>query len=195
MFSKILPTVLALVILVSACQQKKEKANEQKLTDELKASGLFTDSSALTNMPTYSSDDAGSSTLYDRAFENAPPLIPHSIIDFVPITTNSNLCLNCHTPKNAKDIGATSIPGTHFTNYRPGLIKENGLVKVDAKQNEVVAISLGENLDMARYNCTECHVPQAKVEVDVENYFTPDFRDTLTKKKSNLQKTMMEGVK
>lgn len=187
--------MLAIFMLISACQNKKEKSNEQKMRDGLKASGLFTDSSALTKMPSYNSTNAGFSTLYDRSFENAPPLIPHTITGFVPITTNSNLCLSCHTPKNAKAIGAISIPETHFTNYRPGLIEEDGLVKVNAGQNEVVAKSLGDNLDLARYNCTQCHVPQAEVQIDVENYFTPEFRNALAKKKSNLEKNMAEGVK
>ena len=42
-----------------------------------------------------------------RSYENAPPLIPHSVKGLLPITKDNNACLGCHDPKVAKSVGAT----------------------------------------------------------------------------------------
>ena len=87
------------------------------------------------------------------------------------------------------------MPQTHFTNFRPDLVQKDGLYQVDAATNEIVSIELGTELNMARYNCTQCHATQANITVDFENYFTPDFRNGRSKKSSNLSKNIGEGVK
>jgi cytochrome c-type protein NapB len=129
-----------------------------------------------------------------RSFENSPPLIPHTIVGFVPIKTNSNICLGCHIPAVAAALKATAIPKSHFTDYRPEIIIVDGLYKVNAEEGTMVAKDLGSNLNKARYNCTQCHVPQAKVTVFVENMFDPNFRSEEDAKRSNLIETMGEGL-
>ena len=50
-------------------------------------------------------DSPGSNELFERSYENAPPLIPHSLDGLLPITIESNACLSCHDVGVAKDMG------------------------------------------------------------------------------------------
>jgi cytochrome c-type protein NapB len=49
-------------------------------------------------------------------------------------------------------------------------------------------------LYQGRFNCSQCHAPQANVKPLVENSFTPDFKDDKLKGKSNLVDVINEGV-
>ena len=51
----------------------------------------------------------GQAKRFLRAYENAPPQIPHSIEGLFSITLKNNACLNCHIPDVAKQIGATPL--------------------------------------------------------------------------------------
>lgn len=194
MTAKNFTLVFATLLLLASCNMKK-KGEDFDVSKSLGYAELMTDSTTLANMPVYSTTDAGVSTNIERAFENAPPMIPHKINMFIPITTTSNLCFSCHKPENAKNIGATPMPNTHFTNYRPEMIEEEGIYINTVEANEVVQKEMGEELNLARYNCTQCHAPQADVTIDIENYFTPEFRKASGKDKSNLDANMTEGVK
>lgn len=121
----------------------------------------------------------GQAKRFARSYENAPPLIPHSIEGLVPITKNNNACLGCHDPKVAKSVGATPLPPTHFIDFFQ-LIK-----------GKVVKLN---KLDPARWNCVQCHVPQANAKPLVKNTFKPDYRNPETKKRSLFYKSIMEGV-
>lgn len=142
----------------------------------------------------YSAGAPGTVGNIERSFENSPPMIPHTIVGFVPIKANSNICLGCHVPVVAAALKATAIPKSHFTDYRPKIIEENGLYRVDAEEGTMVAKDLGSNLNKARYNCTQCHVPQAKITVFVDNNFDPNFRSEEDAKRSNLSEKMGEGL-
>jgi len=82
---------------------------------------------------------------FKKSFVTAPPMIPHSVEGMVPIKVGKNMCLNCHMPQNAKALGVTPIPKSHF--------KSDG------------------RLSGRRYFCTTCHTPQAKVPLAVKNKF------------------------
>lgn len=142
----------------------------------------------------YSAGAPGTVGNIERSFENSPPMIPHTIVGFVPIKANSNICLGCHVPVVAAALKATAIPKSHFTDYRPKIIEENGLYRVDAEEGTMVAKDLGSNLNKARYNCTQCHVPQAKITVFVDNNFDPNFRSEEDANRSNLSEKMGEGL-
>lgn len=142
----------------------------------------------------YSAGAPGTVGNIERSFENSPPMIPHTIVGFVPIKANSNICLGCHVPVVAAALKATAIPKSHFTDYRPKIIEENGLYRVDAEEGTMVAKDLGSNLNKARYNCTQCHVPQAKITVFVDNKFDPNFRSEEDANRSNLSEKMGEGL-
>ncbi|WP_375087944.1 nitrate reductase cytochrome c-type subunit [Shewanella youngdeokensis] len=85
----------------------------------------------------------------DSSYVFQPPLIPHHIRSY-EVSLNANKCLACHGWKNAKQMGATKISVTHFTN----------------RNDEVLA-----DVSPRRYFCLQCHVPQADAKPLVENTF------------------------
>jgi cytochrome c-type protein NapB len=100
----------------------------------------------------YSDKAPNKSGVLPRAYEGAPPQVPHSIDEFLPIKADANSCLGCHDKpalmgKRMKGI-ATSMPESHYTS-------------VDGKWQR----------NNNRYVCTTCHVPQANVEELVGNSF------------------------
>jgi len=90
-----------------------------------------------------------------RYYDDAPPMIPHAVNTYVPITGTNNMCLGCHNlpakvgqPKVAGS--PTPMPASH---YQDPWGETKGADKVSG----------------ARYNCTECHAGQADVKPLVEN--------------------------
>lgn len=120
-------------------------------------------------------EEAGTSTKFERAFENSPPLIPHDITGMLPIARTENLCMDCHMPKEAVSIGATPIPRSHLTDFVTGKDLEGELAG-------------------SRYNCMQCHVIQTQLTPAVENIFKGGFRDDESHYKSNLIDNLNEGV-
>ncbi|MCF6169537.1 MAG: nitrate reductase cytochrome c-type subunit [Bacteroidales bacterium] len=155
---------------------------------------IMGDESVLTDMPEYTKIRSGESKTIDRSYENAPPLIPHRVGGFLPIKVEDNKCLRCHMPDKAPEFKATPLPKTHFTSYRPVVVEEDGKYRVDAMEGEVVEKDLG-HFNGAMFNCSQCHVPQAEVTVDIPNNFDPDYRQSNGKSKSNLKDKMGEGVR
>ncbi|MEA3477051.1 MAG: nitrate reductase cytochrome c-type subunit [Bacteroidota bacterium] len=189
-------TLLLAVAMLMACQEDTKESNW--VADEdiaMTSEELLTDESPLGDMPIYIETEEGESESFNRAFENAPPMIPHKTRGLVPITIDNNLCVRCHMPDKSREIGSTPLPQSHFTAYRPELTEKDGLFQVDAEENEVVMEDLDGKLSAAMFNCTMCHAPQAEVTVDIENLFTPAFRKSNGKSKSNLSDVIDEGVK
>jgi cytochrome c-type protein NapB len=89
-----------------------------------------------------------------RAWDGAPPQVPHKIDAFVPITTGKNLCVNCHDKpgmigkKKVKGI-ATPMSEAHYVKADDGKLARSG----------------------GRYTCTQCHTPQAQVNDLITNTF------------------------
>jgi len=99
----------------------------------------------------------GTDPVYKRAYPGAPPQIPHNIEWVTPVKAAVNYCLNCHSnpaslsqPLQGKP---TPIPPSHYTDLRHAPDK------------------VSKKLVGARYVCTQCHVPQADVELLVKNRF------------------------
>ncbi|MDP2326251.1 MAG: nitrate reductase cytochrome c-type subunit [Gammaproteobacteria bacterium] len=86
----------------------------------------------------------------ERTFEQQPPLISHTTVNFDEITLEENQCLSCHDLANYKKKEAPKIGEKHF-------------VDADGKVQEVV-VGL-------RYVCTQCHVSQTNASPLVENTF------------------------
>ncbi len=199
----LLTSIVATMILVS-CGGNDEANTDTKegVRSEASANKLgfinsdveSNDGDALSEMPQYSKAPAGTAERIDRAFENAPPMIPHMTEGFFPITKDNNICLTCHMPDKSEAVGSVAIPQSHFTDYRPNLIKSGEKYVVDAEEGEVVAKKLNK-LSPARYNCSQCHVPQANVTVDIKNTFESVFRNKDSKNSSNLNENIDEGVK
>jgi len=122
----------------------------------------------------YTAEDPGDSELVDRAFENSPPIIPHTVEDLLPITVDDNQCIECHLPEMAADVGATAVPASHLYDIR----RDKQL----------------DGLNPANFYCTLCHAPQAQTDPLVANNFEPYWRAQERLKSSDLLDQLNEGV-
>lgn len=95
----------------------------------------------------------GGNARLPRAYDGAPPLIPHSLDGFVPIALSENTCLLCHQTGSTDPADPPQVPRSHLTDFRraPDVVRET--------------------LAGARWNCTACHVVQSDAPVLVENRF------------------------
>lgn len=100
----------------------------------------------------YRQADPFSAGVLPRAYVGAPPQVPHSLDGLLPITRDSNACVSCH--QQPAQVGKkkvkgqpTPLPKSHYTDVR------------------------NNALHMGRYNCTQCHTPQADVKNLVGNTF------------------------
>ncbi len=173
MFSKktLITATTLIALFVTGCAMTSSVSEESL---GLRKTDLYSENTTTPDQTTYSTAAAGESKVYERAFENAPPMISHDIEGMLPITTNNNSCLGCHDPAVASAVGATSVPKSHMFNMR--------------KQSVMTTVS------NARYSCTQCHAPQSDNEPLVENTFTPDFRAKDGMKSSNLLDNLNEGI-
>jgi len=187
--------LLALIVMIG-CQDNSQE--NRWMADEdiaMSSDALLTDESPLGDMPVYIDTEEDKSESFIRAFENAPPMIPHKTRGLVPITLESNKCVQCHMPDKSDQIGSTPLPRSHFTAYRPAIVKKDGLIQSDAEANEVIMKDLEGKLSGAMFNCTMCHASQAIVSIDIANLFTPEFRRSNGDSRSNLADVMDEGVR
>lgn len=142
----------------------------------------------------------------ERAFQDAPPMIPHDVTGLIPIKIGDNQCLNCHMPEYASSMGATPIPASHFTNFRPvttlakdGEVEKNGHIIKNTSSEELKNVSIkptkNGKLYGGRYNCTQCHAPQDTGALAVPNNFQPDYVEKDGSSKSTWNGTkLMEGI-
>ena len=86
---------------------------------------------------------------FKRDWKLQPPLVPHKI-DKDQITLQANTCMKCHGPDTYKAEGAPKVADSHV------------IVAEDTK---------AETLNMKRYFCNQCHVPQLDANPLVENTF------------------------
>jgi len=187
----------------------KEDLGNKKVVDEtvlgLRKTSLF-EENVKPNDGKFNRPAPGASARFERAYVNAPPMIPHSVDGLLPITKDNNQCLGCHMPDVAKGVGATPIPPSHFTDYRPKtvlkdgeLVKEGKKVGLKGDIGNVGDIKLAKvkklnHLYQGRFNCSQCHAPQANVDTAVGNTFKPDGLTGEFKTHSNLVDMMNDGV-
>jgi len=189
----------------------KEDLGNKKEVDELilglRQTDLYSEEKETNPVKTdYSRPAPGQSTRFERAYVNAPPMIPHSVDGLLPIKQNNNQCIGCHMPESAKAMGATPIPVSHFTNYRPTtvykdgeLVKEGKTVGMNGELGNVSDIKVAkakksDKLYQGRFNCTQCHAPQSKTDTVVGNTFESDGLTDKLKGHSTLADAMNEGV-
>jgi len=160
---------------------KDDLGNKKVVTESvlgLRKTDIYSEEADTTGMKTeYSSDAPGTSQRIARAFQDAPPMIPHSVEGLLPIKAGDNQCLGCHMPDVAKGVGAIPIPKSHFTNFRP-THKFDGKQfskSIDNYKNEVAISKVSKKLSMARFNCSQCHAPQSKGDLAVSNTFEGGF--------------------
>jgi cytochrome c-type protein NapB len=105
-----------------------------------------------------SGSEPGNARILPRAFLGAPPLIGHEVASSLPILSSENKCIDCHDEQGewGMEIGKGDpipMPRSHYTDLRA----DDGVV-----HEQVVG---------ARYNCLQCHAPQANVKPLVANTF------------------------
>ncbi len=167
--SKLTLGLSALAILIVGCSSPTKTVSEESLG--LRKTNLYTESTTTGDMTKYSNAAAGTSKTINRAFQDAPPMIPHDVEGMLPITISNNQCVGCHMPDVASAMGATAIPVSHLMDFRPatGIAKDGRITKlgkvVDNTSSERLAnVSIKDNggqLVGARFNCTQCHAPQS----------------------------------
>lgn len=183
--------VFSALYAFAACNNTKEETiDEDKLgiivadvkseETNLKAKAKFVDAKP------------GTAETFNRSFENAPPLIPHTVEGFLPIKIDNNICMSCHMPDKVEETKAVAIPKMHFTNLRPSPKELDG--KYYLPQEDTLVREVKEELNMAYFNCSQCHVPQAEISVDIKNLFTPEFREEFGIEKSTLDKQFNDGL-
>lgn len=162
-------------MFLSVAQAVKEVLSEEELG--YRNAPLYTEEAAPPEVQ-YPTEPPGTGKRLSRAYENAPPQIPHSVEGLVPIKPGQNACLGCHMPDVAKSVGATPMSPTH---YKLDLFTKGG------KKEEL-------KIDPARYQCVMCHAPQANAKPLVKNVFKPEFRDPQAKERSTLFNRWKEGL-
>ena len=141
----------------------------------LRKTELYSEKTTTGEVTSYSKVAAGESKVLPRAFENAPPMIPHDVEGMMEITKESNACLTCHAPGVAEAVKATVVPASHM---------------YDLRTNKALP-----EVSQARYVCVSCHAPQSANEPLVQNNFKAEFRQKDGAVKTNLLDTLNEGVK
>ena len=189
---------------------KEDLGNKKTVTEStlgLRKADLYSEDTVTPNAADFDRPAPGSSTKFERAYVNAPPMIPHSVEGLLPITQSSNQCIGCHMPEAAKAMNATPIPVSHFTNYRPETVLKDGELLKEGKvvglgkdgignvSDIVVAkAKKSDKLYQGRFNCSQCHAPQAKIDTAVGNTFQSDGLTDELKSGSSLADAMNEGV-
>jgi cytochrome c-type protein NapB len=103
-------------------------------------------------------------------------------------------------PDVAPSMKATPIPPSHFASFRPKTkIGKNGEVIKEGKavsntSDIKTVMHKQDKLYQGRFNCSQCHAPQANIKPLVKNTFTPDFTTKNGAKRSNLIDVINEGV-
>ena len=124
----------------------------------------------------YNSAAPGTSNKIQRAFQDAPPMIPHDTTGMLPIQKDNNQCLQCHMPDVASAMGATPIPESHFLNMRPvNKIVDGKLVNGVNNLKNQISIKKQKTVYLGRFNCSQCHAPQSDAKLITENKFKPQY--------------------
>jgi cytochrome c-type protein NapB len=108
--------------------------------------------------PAYEAEDGapGEKPLPKRLSAELPPVIPHAIGDFLPITRDANMCIECHELPGPKRKGEpTPLPRSHYVDWRHD-------------QGRVLEKHAG-----ARWVCTACHVARTDAPPLVGNRYRP----------------------
>lgn len=122
---------LAAVVLSVGCAVSHEHAAYQKVS-----SMRGTDVSAADapfEAKAYQGKKPGQQQLVVRTFNGQPPVILHTLDNFDEITLEDNQCIECHGLAKYKEKGAPKMGVSHFKD---------------------------EKVDMTRWQCNTCHVPQ-----------------------------------
>jgi len=144
--------------LVAACAAPRREAAARPADAGIPADALGLSKTSVFAVPTPPAvkENAalpGDVPVVPRAFPGAPPVIPHDVRDFTPITAQQNACADCHATRVKTDGGPTPLPGSHYTDYR------------------LAPDRVGDKLVGTRWVCTACHVARTDAGPLVGNSF------------------------
>ena len=175
-------------------------ANAPKTVDDdtigLRKVDLLSEEKATPSETKYGTSAPMSGYKIERAYQNAPPMIPHDVDGMLDITPQNNACIGCHDAAVAESMGATSIPKSHYINFRPKdtLQDDGSFVKgVDNMKNET-SIKPIDTISNARFNCNACHAPQSTGELAVENTFEANYTRKDGKNKSTWDEVLTDDL-
>ena len=177
MIRKSIIVATSMVALISLGCAAEIASNDSAKELSLRKGDAFSEEGVVPAKTKYSDKAPGTSTKIPRAFQDAPPMIPHSVEGLLPITAKNNACTGCHMPEVAPSMKATPIPKSHFVNFRPKHKFDGKKFEksIDNYKNEVTISKPSDKLSMARFNCSQCHAPQSDTPLAVENTFKPVF--------------------
>ena len=87
-----------------------------------------------------------------RTFVGQPPLVPHEVDKYLPISQDDNACLECHI---TDELRGQKIPKAGVSHFSPTRKRADG----------------SPDIDMARFQCNNCHVPQVDARPLVDSLF------------------------
>lgn len=99
----------------------------------------------------------GDQKLIARTFSTQPPLIPHAVEKYEPITVEENACLECHITDELRGKKMPKMGKSHFS--------------VTAKAADGTPA-----VEMSRFQCNTCHVAQVDARELVENTFVGNVK-------------------
>jgi cytochrome c-type protein NapB len=91
----------------------------------------------------------GQPQLIARTFIGQPPMVPHTIDQYVPLTMEENACLECHLTKDLRGQPVPQMGESHFLKGKTGK----------------------QGVSMDRFQCDTCHVAQVDAKPLVDNKF------------------------
>jgi len=94
----------------------------------------------------------GQPTLIARTFVGQPPMVPHTVDQYVPLTMEENACLECHITDFLRGQPVPKMGESHFS-------------KTFKRRDGSPAVS------MDRFQCDTCHVPQVDAKPLVDSKF------------------------
>jgi cytochrome c-type protein NapB len=150
--STVLWLAVSLLLLLPAGANAGEPNKDSKHGNNLYFRDSSLESLAKQELATFPNTDAGESKNLERAFPDAPPQIPHTLEDMLPITLEENECLDCHDPENAIGKEDVPLPKSHFRHAVMGKGEKN-----DPMVSIVKGYEKGDEINGARYGCMMCH--------------------------------------
>ena len=94
----------------------------------------------------------GQPQLITRTFVGQPPMVPHTVEKYVPLTIEENACMECHQTEEIRGQKIPQIGQSHFSKTAKNKAGKPAL-------------------EMSRFQCNSCHVPQVDAKELVENTF------------------------
>jgi len=130
-------TLLSMLLVSTMGLQNKSK----KISDtELGLSKTSVFDSPAPDIDRVNVSDPGDDPSVPANFPDQPPVVPHGVGQFLPITQTENQCMDCHVVEEKVEGEPTPIPRSHYVDFR----------------NTPRAVE--DKMVGARYVCVSCHV-------------------------------------